>query len=63
VREARRQGKTVKAHYAHLVVHAMLHLRGYEHVRLRDAKRMEQREVAILARLGYADPYATPIRA
>ncbi len=58
VREARRQGKTVEAHYAHLVVHAMLHLRGYEHDRLRDAKRMEARETAILARLGYADPYA-----
>ena len=58
VREARRQGKTVEAHYAHLVVHAMLHLRGYEHERSRDAKRMEARETAILARLGYADPYA-----
>ena len=63
VREARRQGKTLRAHYAHLVVHAMLHLRGYRHDRLRDAKRMEKREIAILSRLGYADPYATPIRA
>ena len=62
-REARRQGKTLAAHYAHLVVHAMLHLRGYGHDRLRDAKRMEERETAILARLGYADPYAAPIRA
>ena len=58
VREARRQGKTLEAHYAHLVVHAMLHLRGYEHRRSRDARRMEAREAAILARLGYADPYA-----
>ena len=63
VREARRQGKTLSAHYAHLVVHAMLHLRGYDHDRLRDAKRMEKREIAILSRLGYADPYAAPIRA
>jgi probable rRNA maturation factor len=63
VREARRQGKTVRAHYAHLVVHAMLHLRGYRHDRLRDARRMEKREIAILSRLGYADPYAAPIRA
>ena len=63
VREARRQKKTLRAHYAHLVVHAMLHLRGYAHDRLRDAKRMEKREIAILARLGYADPYAAPIRA
>jgi len=63
VREARLQGKTPQAHYAHLVVHAMLHLRGYVHDRLRDAKSMEKREIAILARLGYADPYAAPIRA
>ena len=63
VREARLQRKTLQAHYAHLVVHAMLHLRGYAHDRLRDAKRMEKREIAILARLGYADPYAAPIRA
>jgi probable rRNA maturation factor len=58
VREARRQGKTVEAHYAHLVVHAVLHLRGYEHERSREARRMEACEAAILARLGYADPYA-----
>ena len=58
VREARRQGKTIEAHYAHLVIHAMLHLRGYEHERSREARRMEAREAAILARLGYADPYA-----
>ena len=63
VREARRQGKTLRAHYAHLVVHAMLHLRGYGHDRLRDAKRMEKREIAILSRLGYANPYAAAIHA
>ena len=63
VREARRQEKTLRAHYAHLVVHAMLHLRGYRHDRLRDARRMEKRETAILSGLGYADPYAAPIRA
>ena len=56
-REARRQRKTLEAHYAHLVVHAMLHLRGFRHERARDAARMERRESAILARLGYADPY------
>ena len=62
-REARGQKKTLRAHYAHLVVHGMLHLRGYGHDRLRDAKRMEKREIAILARLGYRDPYAAPIPA
>src|SRR6185436_20223274 len=55
VREARSQGKTIEAHYAHLVVHAMLHLRGYGHERSREAGRMEAREAAILALLGYAD--------
>ena len=57
-REARAQGKTLAAHYAHLVVHGMLHLRGFGHARRREAERMERRERAILARLGVADPYA-----
>ena len=57
-REARTQGKALVAHYAHLVVHGMLHLRGFDHARPRDATRMERREAAILARLGYRDPYA-----
>jgi probable rRNA maturation factor len=57
-REARKQNKALAAHCAHLVVHGMLHLQGYDHHRATDAARMEQREVAILARLGVADPYA-----
>ena len=57
VREARAQGKSVAAHYAHLVVHGVLHLRGYDHdVRARTA-RMEQREIRILRRLGFGNPY------
>jgi len=52
-REARSQGKTVAAHYAHLVVHGMLHLRGHGH-----GRRMEQREIGILRRCGIANPYA-----
>jgi probable rRNA maturation factor len=56
-REARAQGKTVAAHYAHLVVHGVLHLRGYDHEKKRDAERMERREIRILRRLGFADPY------
>ena len=56
-REAREQGKTLESHYAHLTVHAILHLRGYDHARVRDAARMERAEVRILKRLGYADPY------
>ncbi len=56
-REAHEQQKDVLAHYAHLTVHAMLHLQGYDHEREQDAVRMEQRETALLAKLGYADPY------
>jgi probable rRNA maturation factor len=56
-REARSQGKSVRAHYAHLVVHGVLHLRGYEHDEKASAQRMEAREIRILRRLGFADPY------
>jgi len=56
-REARTQGKTLRAHLAHLIVHGMLHLQGYDHERGVDAARMEARETALLARLGYRDPY------
>jgi probable rRNA maturation factor len=56
-REARAQGKTLAAHYAHLVVHAMLHLQGFDHARRAEAARMERAEVRILRRLGFADPY------
>ena len=56
-REAREQGKRLAAHWAHMVVHGTLHLLGYNHARAADAKRMEGRERALLARLGFADPY------
>ena len=57
-REAREQRKELLAHYAHLVVHAVLHLQGYEHEEERAAAEMEQLETALLAKLGYPDPYA-----
>jgi len=57
-REARAQGKALRAHLAHLIVHGMLHLQGYDHERGADAARMEARETELLARLGYRDPYA-----
>ncbi|MFO1284120.1 MAG: rRNA maturation RNase YbeY [Burkholderiales bacterium] len=57
-REAREGGRTLRAHCAHLVVHGMLHLQGHDHTSPRDARAMESRETAILARLGVADPYA-----
>jgi probable rRNA maturation factor len=56
-REARAQGKSEEAHWAHLVVHGTLHLVGYDHEEARDAARMERREVAVLKRLGFANPY------
>ena len=56
-REAREQGKAVAAHHAHLLVHGLLHLQGFDHERENDAKRMEARERTILAKLGFPDPY------
>jgi probable rRNA maturation factor len=56
-REATAQGKCPADHFAHLVVHGVLHLAGYDHVAARDARVMERCEVAILAELGIADPY------
>ena len=59
-REAREQGKALESHYAHLTVHAVLHLRGYDHARASDAERMERAEIRILRRLGHANPYFIP---
>ena len=56
-KEARAQRKTLAAHYAHLVIHGMLHLQGYDHERDDDAARMESRETALLRELGFADPW------
>jgi probable rRNA maturation factor len=57
-REAREQGKPLQAHWAHMVVHGVLHLLGYDHENDRDAEVMEARETKILAQFGYLDPYA-----
>ena len=56
-REARAQRKTLAAHYAHLVLHGLLHLRGYEHEKKREAERMERIEIRLLARAGFGNPY------
>jgi probable rRNA maturation factor len=56
-REARDQGKTPEAHWAHLVVHGMLHLQGHDHEKAREARRMEALETRIVMELGYPDPY------
>jgi len=56
-KEADEQGKSLAAHYAHLVIHGMLHLQGFDHERPADAAQMEAHEVAILAKLGVTNPY------
>ena len=56
-REAIEQGKSLEAHYAHLVVHGVLHAQGWDHENTRQARRMEAQESALLQRLGYPDPY------
>lgn len=57
--EALEQRKTLRAHWAHLVVHGSLHLIGYDHERDADARRMERREIAVLRRLGFTNPYVS----
>lgn len=55
--EAHAQNKSIEAHYAHLTVHGILHLHGYDHVTEPQAELMESLEVTILQKLGYANPY------
>ena len=58
-REAAEQGRTLEAHYAHLLVHGTLHAQGWDHETSEaDAQAMEARETEVLARLGFANPYA-----
>ena len=56
-REARSRRRSAAAHYAHLVVHGVLHLQGYDHETEREARVMERRETRIVTRLGFPDPY------
>ena len=56
--EAREQGKPVTSHWAHMVIHGMLHLHGYDHQDQAHAEEMEQLERQIMNDLGYPDPYA-----
>ncbi len=56
-REAKQQAKAENAHWAHMVVHGMLHLQGFDHIENEDAKTMEQMEIKILDQLGFKNPY------
>jgi probable rRNA maturation factor len=58
-REAREQGKPLKHHYAHMTVHGVLHLQGYDHLKPRDADIMEAREAAILKLFHIPNPYTS----
>ena len=57
-REASEQNKPLATHYAHLTVHGMLHLQGWDHENDDDARLMEDKETEILAAMGYPNPYA-----
>ena len=56
-REAREQGKPLQHHYAHMTVHGVLHLQGYDHIEPAEADNMESREAAILKRFHLPNPY------
>lgn len=55
--EAQQQGKPLPAHWAHMVIHGMLHLQGYDHQNAAEASEMEALEAKILSTLGYTNPY------
>ena len=60
-REARQAGISVAEHTAHMIVHGMLHLQGYDHIKDNEAKLMENKEIKILQKLGYKNPYAEEV--
>jgi probable rRNA maturation factor len=55
--EARAQGKTLEEHWAHMAIHGVLHLLGFDHERKIEAAKMAAREIQILDRLGFSNPY------
>jgi probable rRNA maturation factor len=56
-REARAQNKTMQAHWAHMVIHGILHLQGFDHITDEEASVMEELEIRLLAQLGFSNPY------
>ncbi len=61
-REAIDQGKDIEAHWAHLIIHGILHLQGYDHDSENEANAMELKEIRILEKIGYANPYETELQ-
>ncbi len=61
-REALEQEKDEEAHWAHMVIHGLLHLQGFDHERPGEAEQMEALEISILDNIGYANPYASELR-
>ena len=57
-KESKEQGKTLKAHLAHLMIHGCLHAQGYDHETDREAKKMEALEIKLLQTLGFTNPYS-----
>jgi probable rRNA maturation factor len=57
-KEASEQGKAIKAHLAHLIIHGCLHSQGLDHENEKDAKKMEDQEIILLKSLGFTNPYA-----
>ncbi len=57
LQEAQEQGKSIKAHWAHMVVHGVLHLQGYDHIKDNEAEQMEALEIKILNKLQFPNPY------
>jgi probable rRNA maturation factor len=57
-REARAQGKSREFHWAHMTVHGVLHLRGFDHKHPAEARKMAKLEIQLLEKLGFSDPYA-----
>lgn len=55
--EAVTQGKSYEAHWAHMIIHGLFHLLGYDHIEEEEAKNMETLEIAIMQQLGFANPY------
>lgn len=56
-REAQEQGKSIRAHCAHMIIHGILHLRGFDHISAEQAHEMEAEEIRLLKTLGFDNPY------